>query len=334
MTFLDQTEIEVEAGKGGDGAVSFLREKYRPKGGPDGGDGGNGGKIFFESTTDVVSLTDLDRKHYFKAENGENGGKNRCKGKNGEDTFLKVPVGTIVRENGKIIHDFTQENEAQVVVKGGQGGWGNWHFKTSIKQSPEWSKKGLNGEKKILNLELKLIADVGIIGLPNAGKSTLLSTISNARPKIADYPFTTLVPNLGVVAVGEKSLVFADIPGLIEGAHQGKGLGIKFLRHVERTKIVVHLISAESTDPISDYKIIRNELKSFSKALTKKQEIIVLSKSEILGEKELINKIKQIKKVIKKDILDISAVTGHNVSKLLYIIKEASNDHESTNVQK
>ncbi len=350
IMFLDQTKIKVEAGKGGDGAVSFLREKYRPKGGPDGGDGGRGGDVILVSHRDVTTLTDLDRIGYFKAEDGQNGMTDRKKGKNGEDFILKVPVGTqiyiknlksshfatldssfvipdssfvipgLTRDplNKVLLFDFTAENRELNIAKGGNGGWGNWHFKTSIKQAPQWAKEGLPGEKQELFLELKLIADVGIIGLPNAGKSTLLSVITNAGPKIADYPFTTLSPNLGVAKIGRKEFVIADIPGLIEGAHQGKGLGDKFLRHIERTKTLIHLIDAGSDDVLRDYKIIRSELEKFSKKLTSKREIVVLSKIETIDEKDLRKKLNILQKALKGSmILALSASTHLGTKQLL-----------------
>ena len=316
--FLDQTKITVEAGKGGDGAVSFLHEKYRPLGGPDGGDGGNGGDIIFEAKRDIVTLGELDRKRYFQAESGQNGMKNRKKGKRGEDLKLFVPLGTIIKDKKEKIADLISDGQQVKIVSGGQGGWGNWHFKSSIKQAPTWSKKGKPGEKKELDLELKLIADVGIIGLPNAGKSTLLSRVSNARPKIADYVFTTLSPNLGVVKIHQKEYVFADIPGLIEGAHLGRGLGIKFLRHIERTKLIIHLIPADSHDYLADYQIIRKELGSFNKNLLKKPEIVAINKAEIVAYNELTERIKQFESKGKKlRVVTISAATGRNINELL-----------------
>lgn len=318
MAFLDQTDIQVEAGKGGDGAVSFLREKYRPMGGPNGGDGGNGGKIIFVANRDVVTLSDLDRRRYFKAPDGENGMKDRKKGKNGEDLKLSVPVGTIIRENSITIADLTTDGQEIRIVEGGQGGWGNWHFKTSIKQAPDWSKVGLEGEKKELHLELKLIADIGLIGLPNAGKSTLLSSISNAKPKIADYAFTTLTPNLGVVKYKRNDFIVADIPGLIEGAHEGKGLGIQFLRHIERTRLLIHVIPANSEDLAKDYQVIRKELDSFSQKLTEKPEIIAINKTDLVESADLEKSIKKLKRKAKgKIIIAISAATQKNISELL-----------------
>jgi len=313
--FKDQTTIYLKAGKGGNGAVSFLREKYRPKGGPDGGDGGNGGDIIIKTDRNIVSLTAIDRQRKFSAENGLGGMSDRKKGRDGEDLVIKVPMGTMIREKGKTIFDLSQEGQQEVICRGGQGGWGNWHFKSSIKQAPTWSKSGLLGEEREVDLELKLIADVGLVGLPNAGKSTLLSVISNARPKIAEYPFTTLSPNLGVVRFGRRELVFADIPGLIDGASSGRGLGDQFLRHIERTKILIHLISSEEADFLEAYRIIRCELEKFNKNLLKKPEIIVISKSDLLDHKNLKVKIKKISQK-NKNLLVISSASHQGLDKL------------------
>lgn len=313
---IDQTKIIVEAGKGGDGAVAFLRQKFRPKGGPNGGDGGNGGSIIFQAKRDIVTLSDLDRDRCFKAEDGQDGMKDRKKGKNGRDLILFVPCGTVIKSDNEVV-DLVNDGRCHTVVQGGRGGWGNWHFKTSIKQAPAWSKKGEVGEKQEIELELKLIADIGIIGLPNAGKSTFLSRISAAKPKIADYPFTTLMPNLGVAKVHNHQYIFADIPGLIEGAHLGKGLGIKFLRHIERTKLLLQLISADSPDYFADYQIIRNELKAFSPKLARKPLIIAISKSEIVPADYLRKNISILKNKTKYEILYLSAATGFNIDKSL-----------------
>jgi GTP-binding protein len=246
---------------------------------------------------------------------------NRCKGKKGDDLILYVPEGTIIKEDGKVVADLTRDGQQIILVEGGNGGWGNQHFKSSIKQAPEWAKEGLPGGKKILDLELRLIADVAIIGLPNAGKSTLLSVVSNARPKIADYPFTTLAPNLGVVKVGEREFIIADIPGLIEGAHLGKGLGLDFLRHIKRTRLLVHLIPADSPDYLADYETIRAEMKSFDRSLLKKPEIVVVSKAEIIPEEVVKKQIKKLQKKIKDEtILIISAASSTNVSALIFEI--------------
>ncbi len=321
----DEAKIHIVAGKGGDGAISFRHEKYVPKGGPDGGDGGKGGDIYLICSGNTHTLTDYARKKQWQAENGENGRPKKQTGKNAEDLELPVPLGTIVKiqnlnfksQNDGIIYDFIKEGDKLLVAKGGRGGWGNTHFATAVHQTPYIAKRGLNGEEKEIHLELKLIADVGLIGLPNAGKSTLLSVISNARPKIADYPFTTLEPNLGVARYHDKEFVVADIPGLIEGASQGKGLGIKFLKHLERTKILVHLIDINSSDIENDYRVIREELKAWSKNLAEKTEIIVLNKADIMPRKDAQKIARKLSKVIKKPVHIISAVSGAGIEELL-----------------
>ncbi|MCX6812630.1 MAG: GTPase ObgE [Candidatus Berkelbacteria bacterium] len=281
----DEVTIKIKAGRGGDGAVSFLREKFRPNGGPDGGDGGNGGSIIFQADNNVNTLTFFDSRKHFEAEDGQPGLGKKMAGKNGEDLILIVPQGTTISENGRVIVDLLEKGAEFVATRGGNGGWGNSHFASSIKQAPEWSKKGLSGEEKEIKLDLKLIADIGLVGLPNAGKSTLLARISNAKPKIADYPFTTLEPNLGVANIFGRETVFADIPGLIEGASKGKGLGDKFLRHIERTRELLMLISAESENPVGDYQTLIKELGDFSPKLLKKRRIVAISKSDIVDDK-------------------------------------------------
>lgn len=320
---IDEAKIKVTAGKGGNGLVSFRREKYIPKGGPDGGDGGNGGDVIIMADAHTSDLSQFNRQKRYQAENGQNGMTKNMHGKNADDLVLKVPLGTQVFEDGKIIHDFIKINDQLILTKGGQGGWGNQHFASSIKQTPRWSKDGLPGESKKISLELKTIADIGLIGLPNAGKSTLLSVITNARPKIADYPFTTLEPNLGAIKTKNKTLIIADIPGLIEGASKGKGLGIKFLKHIERTKILVHVIDALSDDVVRDYKTIRAELKDFSAKLIKKKEIVVLNKIDSINEKDLKSKISKLKKIKITPIL-ISAATNQNITEFVNQIMEQS----------
>ena len=312
----DEVTIKIKAGDGGDGAVSFLRQKYRPKGGPDGGDGGDGGNIIFVADNNLNTLTFFDSRKSFQAEDGEDGRGRKQSGKKGEDLILRVPAGTIIASNGKIFADLKIPGDQFIAAHGGSGGWGNYHFVSSIKQKPEWSKKGLDGEEKELKLELKLIADVGLVGMPNAGKSTLLSVISNARPKIADYPFTTLEPNLGVVNIFEKELIFADIPGLIEGASKGRGLGDKFLKHIERTKELVFIISAESENPVNDFHILRKELESFSKKLAKKQFIVAISKTELISTKERAKIEKDFKKLKLLPVF-FSSVTHEGIDRLL-----------------
>jgi len=324
----DEAKIYIKAGKGGDGAISFRREKYVPKGGPDGGDGGDGGDIFLVCKADVQTLTNYARKKEWLAKNGENGRSKKQTGKSSDDLELIMPPGTIVEEKQEgdksegegIIHDFIKEGDRLLIARGGHGGWGNVHFASATSQSPVFAQKGTQGEEKHLILELKLIADVGIIGLPNSGKSTLLSRISNARPKIADYPFTTLEPNLGVSSFHGKELIFADIPGLITGASEGKGLGDKFLRHIERTKMLVHLIDINSDNPKSDYEVIRSELKSWNPDLLKREEIVVLNKADTMLAEEAKKISLKFSKEIGKPIKIISAVSGEGISEFLNAI--------------
>ena len=317
---VDSATINISAGRGGDGMVSFRREKYVPKGGPDGGDGGNGGNVYFCVDKQLSTLVEYSRMKIINAKNGQPGSKNRCHGKNGEDLILYVPSGTLILENinnkwFKLI-DLVEDNKKVLIAKGGRGGWGNVHFATATNQTPMFSNKGKNGERKELKLELKLIADVAIIGLPNAGKSTLISVISNCKPKIADYPFTTLEPNLGVVNHKGKIFVIADIPGLIRGAYIGKGLGDKFLQHIERTKLLVHLISVQDDDIELSYQTIINELGSFQSKLLDKPEIVAVNKIDI-------NPNIDIHRFIKKHTaIAISATTRKGISDLLNNIIE------------
>jgi GTPase len=312
----DEVTIKIKAGDGGDGAVSFLRQKFRPKGGPDGGDGGDGGDVIFVTDNNLNTLTFFDSRKHFKAKNGEDGLGRKNHGKSGDDLILRVPQGTVLTEGNKVIADMIEKDVKLAIAKGGSGGWGNHHFASSIKQKPEWSKKGLPGEEKELKLELKLIADIGLVGMPNSGKSTLLSVISNAKPKIADYPFTTLEPNLGVVKIHGKEFVFADIPGLIEGASKGKGLGGKFLRHIERTKELIFIISAETENPAGEYKILLKELKDFSEKLAEKKKVIAISKAEIINAK-IKDKINNDFKKNKLSPIFFSAMTKRNLDQLL-----------------
>lgn len=306
---IDEAVIHIKAGRGGDGAVTFRHEKYVDKGGPDGGDGGDGGNIIFICRTNEDTLTRYKREKEFSAENGAPGTKNNRHGKNGEDLVLAVALGTIITDtdSNKILADLTQDGQKITIAKGGVGGLGNVHFATATHRVPREMKPGEPGEELNLKLELKLIADVGLVGLPNAGKSTLISVISNAKPKIADYPFTTLEPNLGVVNYGSKNFIVCDVPGLIKGASGGKGLGDRFLRHIERTKIIVHLVDATSDNLKSDYKTIRKELENFSPNLANKKEIVVLSKVDLID---------KLPKNFKYDLV-ISAVTHKNIDKLL-----------------
>jgi len=285
MQFIDRAEIEVEAGKGGDGIVAFRREKYVPAGGPAGGYGGRGGSVIVVTVEHLQTLLDFKYNHRFKAEDGERGGSKNCTGASGDDLQIEVPCGTVVydAETGELLGDLVEPGQTLCVAQGGKGGLGNKHFLSNRNRAPEYALPGLPGEKRLLRLELKLLAEVGIIGLPNAGKSTLIAALSSARPKVADYPFTTLVPNLGVVRkpTGDGT-VFADIPGLIAGAHQGAGLGHDFLRHIERTKLLVHLIDATSDDPMENYNTIQQELQAYGRGLADRIQILALSKIDAI----------------------------------------------------
>ncbi len=288
-SFIDKTRITVKAGKGGDGAIAFHREKYVAAGGPDGGDGGRGGSVIFTVDDNMSTLMDFRYKHKFVAGNGMNGSGKRCNGKDGESLYIKVPRGTVVRDTATnaIMHDMST-GEDWVAAKGGRGGWGNMHFATPTRQVPRFAKPGLEGESFEMTLELKLLADVGLVGFPNVGKSTLLSVVSKAHPKIANYHFTTLFPNLGVVYVDEgKSFVMADIPGLIEGASEGAGLGHDFLRHVDRCRLLVHVVDvsgSEGRDPLEDFEKINSELREYSEQLAERRQIVVANKADLLGE--------------------------------------------------
>jgi len=289
MRFFDIVNIFVKAGDGGDGHISFRKEKFVTLGGPDGGNGGRGGNVVLVASRHINTLVDFKFKRKFEAENGRNGGKSLCSGSWGKDTIIKVPVGTLVKNKAdEIIVDLTEHDQEFIIVKGGNGGFGNAMFTTSTNQAPRNANPGLPGQEMDLVLELKLLADVGLVGMPNAGKSTLISVISAAKPKIADYPFTTLIPNLGIVYAGAgNSFVVADIPGLIEGAADGKGLGIQFLRHVDRCSVLVFLISAECENPVEDYKILLNELETYNPDMLYKKRIICISKCDILPEPQL-----------------------------------------------
>lgn len=324
--FIDIAKIELKAGKGGDGCVSFRREKYEPDGGPYGGDGGDGGSVIFISDEGVRTLMDFRyKKHYF-AQNGENGKTKKQYGKKGEDLIVKVPVGTLIKdfETNRVIHDFKVKDDKFIVAKGGRGGKGNARFATSTRQAPRFAQPGTKGEERSIKLELKLIADVGLVGLPNVGKSSLLSVLSDAKPKIANYHFTTLEPNLGVCRVEEnKSFVIADIPGLIEGASEGIGLGFEFLKHVERTRLLVHVLDVsgiEGRDPIEDYNTIYNELKLYNENIKNKKEIIVANKIDLLTSDENLKRVKEYFK--DRTVLEISAVTQKGVKELKYKIFE------------
>lgn len=302
--FQDYALVNIQAGRGGDGRVSFHRTRFNPKGGPDGGDGGRGGNIIVRASHNSSTLSDYRNNKLWAAENGTDGGPNQRSGKNGEDRVILVPPGTIIKRGDAIVADLVEDGEEAIIARGGSGGRGNTHFKTSTFQAPKFAELGLPGDAGEFVFELKLIADVGLVGLPNAGKSTLLSVISNARPKIANYPFTTLSPNLGVARFHDTEVVVADIPGLIEGASEGKGLGDQFLRHVERTKVLVHLVDV--TDDVTDsYRVIRQELEVYSPRLAAKPSLIVLSKSSFVLPEELRAKQKTLAKVAKVKMADI-----------------------------
>ncbi len=323
--FIDEAKIRVKAGDGGNGCMAFRREKFVPRGGPSGGDGGRGGDVIMESSERHNTLVHFRFNPEYKAERGRHGeGSNRT-GREGADVILKVPVGTIVYDDqtGERVHDFSQANERVVIARGGRGGRGNARFATSTHQAPREHEPGRPGDEKTLRLELKLLADVGLVGYPNVGKSTLISRISAARPKIADYPFTTLEPNLGVVAMGEDpnliSFVVADIPGLIEGAHTGAGLGTQFLRHVERTRLLVHLVDVSASsgrpDPVKDFEVIMNELKSYGAGLEDKPMLVAASKIDA-AETDTLAKLKRLCKRHGLELYPISAVTGEGIDKL------------------
>lgn len=323
MKFIDYTKIHVKAGDGGRGSVSFRREKYVPRGGPDGGDGGRGGHVIFHPTKELNTLLDFRYRREYQAENGHHGQKKKMHGKDGKDLVINVPVGTVVKDalTGEVIADLDRDGVDETAAAGGRGGLGNSHFATATRQAPKFAQPGEGGQERTLILELKLLADVGLIGLPNAGKSTLISVISSARPKIADYPFTTLVPNLGVVKFEHfKSFVVADIPGLIEGAHRGAGLGLQFLRHVERTSLLLHLVEISDqteSDPIADLVKINNELRLYSEMLQKKPQAVVGTKLDIAVRKTRLNRLSRYCREEGLDFFPISAATGRGIKKLM-----------------
>lgn len=319
MRFIDEVRITVISGNGGPGAVHFRREKSIEFGGPDGGDGGSGGSVYFEADEGVNTLIHFRGQKVFKAEDGESGAGRQLNGKFGQDLVLKVPVGTIVRnsESGAVIADLKEHGEKALIAEGGNGGRGNINFKSPTNQAPRIAQPGLPGSTLHLDLELKLIADLALVGLPNAGKSTMISAISAARPKIADYPFTTLEPNLGVVKLGESSFVVADIPGLIEDASEGKGLGIKFLKHIERTKALVHLVDVswclDEYEAFEQYVVIRTELEKYSEQLINKRELVCLTKIDAMSDEEIKKFQDFFEEQLDKKVLPVSAVSGRNV---------------------
>jgi GTP-binding protein len=317
--FVDEAKIWVKAGDGGNGCVSFRREKYIPKGGPDGGDGGKGGDLYFEAVNDVDTLSSFIGKHHWQAEDGKPGQGSNKSGAKGDDLIVKVPPGTLIYDADLdiLLKDLNQTGMKACVCLGGRGGKGNKQFATSIHQAPQYAEPGGPGQERNLRLELKLIADIGLVGMPNAGKSTLISRCSKARPKIAPYPFTTLEPVLGIVELtGERRLVMADLPGLIEGAHEGAGLGFEFLKHIERTRIIVHILDimpADGSDPVENYRRIRGELEQYSKTLAKKNEVIVANKIDLDPKGEI---VKKLRKRLGHRIIPISAVTGQGIKDL------------------
>jgi GTP-binding protein len=342
MKFLDESKIFIQSGDGGAGAVSFRREKFIEYGGPDGGDGGRGGSVYVEAIENLNTLIDYRYQQHFRGQRGQHGmGRNRS-GVSGQDVILKVPVGTQIFEDDKetLIIDLTVPGQRFILAKGGDGGFGNSHFKTSVNQAPRRADPGWPGSEKWIWLRLKLIADAGLVGLPNAGKSTFLAAVTRAKPKIADYPFTTLHPQLGVVAVYDKEFVLADIPGLIENAHQGAGLGTRFLGHIERCRVLLHLIDASQEDVIGAYNTIRHELVAYLSDLAEKPEVIVLNKSDILSEDEITEKKNQLELAIGKPVFVCSAATRHNTKEILeslwtyvgkYISEKAIENHEEEN---
>ncbi len=322
--FYDQAKIYVKAGDGGNGIVAFRREKFVPRGGPAGGNGGRGGNVYFVIDSDLNTLFPFRNQVHFRAERGTHGGGSNKTGANGEDLYLHVPPGTLVRdaETDELLADLTEDNQEVIIAQGGRGGRGNNAFKSARNNAPRLAEKGETGEERWLKLELKLVADVGIVGVPNAGKSTLLSVISAAKPKIADYPFTTITPNLGVAEVDHKQIVVVDIPGLLEGAHEGTGLGHTFLRHVERTRLLIHLLNGESPDPLGDFEAINQEMLLFNAALADRPQIVVLNKMDLPSAQEYWPQVEAAMQEKGLPTLAISAVTQENVQAMLYKVQE------------
>jgi GTP-binding protein len=331
--FVDRVTIQVEAGRGGDGCLSFRREKFVPRGGPDGGDGGHGGSSIVVAAEGIDSLAALSQKKHWKAQNGQRGGSANCHGRNGEDLVIQVPPGTLVidADAGHILKDLAQPGDRVVAARGGKGGKGNLRFKNATNRAPRQTTAGGEPESRLITLELKVIADVGLVGKPNAGKSTLLSRLSRARPEIADYPFTTKQPNLGIVQVSfDRSFAMADIPGLIEGAHLGAGLGHEFLRHIERAGILVHLVEpspADESDPLSNYRVVHDELEQYDVQLGRRPEIVAVTKAELPGALEVRERLAS---ELGCDVLAISAVTGQGLDKLLHAVTRALDQRTQT----
>ena len=335
MRFIDQVKIFVKAGDGGKGCVSFRREKFAPKGGPNGGDGGRGGHIIFRATRNINTLLDMKYRKQYIAKKGQHGMGKDMHGKNGDDLVIPVPLGTVIKdaETEEVLHDLVLEGQEYIAAKAGRGGLGNAHFKGPTRQTPRFAQPGEPGEEKILFLELKLLADVGLVGLPNAGKSTLISSISSARPKIADYPFTTLVPNLGVVKYGEyNSFVIADIPGLIEGAHQGTGLGFQFLRHVERTSVLLHLVDISEMikeDPADNLQKIKKELELYNPGLLSKPQAVAGTKLDIKGDGKRLDSLAKYCKDKNYVFFPICSVTGEGLEALIQYLAKAVEDNKT-----
>lgn len=338
MRFVDEVRIEVHAGRGGNGCVSFRREKYVPRGGPDGGDGGKGGDVIFEATERKQTLLDFRYKRSYRAQRGRHGQGKDKHGRSGEDLVLMVPVGTLIKDahTGEILADLNKAGMRWTAARGGSGGRGNARFVTPTRQAPRIAEEGRDGESRELLLELKLLADVGLVGLPNAGKSTLIAAVSAARPKIADYPFTTLVPNLGVVQYGDAPpFVMADIPGLIEGAHQGAGLGIRFLRHIERTRVLVHVVdmaAVPSEDPLAPYRVIERELSQYSENLAQKPRLLALNKTDLISDVTARESLLQVYKDIGHPVVAISALTRQGLDDflrtLVHVLQQATRQSE------
>ena len=337
--FIDYAKIIIASGNGGNGAITFRREKYVANGGPDGGDGGKGGSVYFQVDMGLNTLVDFRYKKKFIAQNGQNGSGSRCNGKKGEDIYIKVPHGTIIRdeETGKVIADLSEEGQVECILRGGRGGKGNVHFATATRQIPNFAETGELGQEKTIVLELKLIADVGLLGYPNVGKSTLLSRMTLATPKIANYHFTTIDPNLGVVKLDNgESFVMADIPGLIEGASEGVGLGLKFLRHVERTRLLIHVIDVAGTEgrnPVDDFNKINNELAKYSEKLASKIQVIAANKSDVLQDEENYKNLEKIAKENNYEIYKISAVTGEGLKELFNRVAEKLKEIPKTELE-
>jgi GTP-binding protein len=331
--FVDQAQIWVKAGDGGNGCASFRREKFIPKGGPDGGNGGKGGSVYFQTVENLDTLIDFASKHHWRAQNGQPGSGKNKHGANGQDLIIPVPPGTLIYDVDLdlLLKDLNQVAMSVCICRGGRGGRGNKAFATPTNQTPRYAEPGKKGQERNIRLELKLIADVGLVGMPNAGKSTLISRCSAARPKIADYPFTTTEPVLGIVELSNfRRFVMADIPGLIEGSHRGAGLGIEFLKHIERTRIIIHIIDIMPTvgsDPVGNYKTIRNELKQYSKELSKKEEVIVANKIDLDPDGKI---VKNLRKKLKKKICPISAVTGEGVKELTELLWQKVKETKTT----